>query len=144
MWVYYIYIYIYHSLWQSASALVFFFPLSFARMGVPQLHHKWPSHVTNERVMTQINESCHKWTSHVANERVMTHMGVVCIYFRFLSLAGVSLSHVTNERVTSQMNESCRKGLSRDTWVLRVFTICFFRSQGCQWVMSQMNESRLK
>jgi len=81
-----------------------------------------------------MSESCLKGTSHVANDRVMTHMGVVGNYFRFLSLAGVSLSHVTNERVMSHINESCRKWLSNDTrkWLSNDTYGCY----GCLFSLS--------
>jgi len=77
----------------------------------------WTSHVSYERVMSHMNESCHIWTSHVSYERVMSHMNESCLIWT---------SHVTYERVCSHMNESCL------IWTSYVSYEC---------VMSHMHES---
>ena len=55
--------------------------------------YQWISHVTFERVMSHLNESCHIWMSHVTFEWVMSHLNVSC---------HIWMSHVTFECVVSQ------------------------------------------
>jgi len=72
------------------------------------------SHVTYERVMSHVNESCHTIWFQQAHNWVMSRMNESCHMW---------MSHVTHERVTSQgghMDHSRRTSESCHTWMSHV------------------------
>jgi len=111
------------------------------------------SHVTYERVVLHINESCLIQMSHVSYKWVMSHMNESCLIW---------MSHVSYEWVMSHMNESCLIWMRHAAydWVMahccgsagpfetgmrHVIYECVMshmsRRVANQWVMSRMNES---
>jgi len=65
------------------------------------------SHVTYERIMSHMNESCHIQMCRGMHERVMSHMNHSCQTW---------MSHLTYEWVMSHMNESCHIWMSHVTY----------------------------
>jgi len=94
------------------------------------MSHTWMSHVSDKRVMSQMNESCHVYLGYQCQRRSshVTHW----------------MSHVTYKWVTSQMNESCHVYLSYRLQLQdseRVMSHTWMSYVTYEWVMSQMNES---
>ena len=109
------------------------------------------SHVTYQRVMSHMNESCHIWMSHVTYQRVKSRMNESC---------HIRTSHVTYQRVMSQIistshvtctppfrNEgTCCVRIGGSTLVYTYYRVIPFSNatslnESYQRVMSHMNES---
>jgi len=93
--------------------------------------HIWMSHVTYEKVMSQMYESCHIWMSHVPSN--LTHLKCdmsPVTYVWVMSHTNESshcwMGHVTYESVTWHMSESCHICMSHVTY---------------EWAMWHMNKS---
>jgi len=64
----------------------------------------WMSHVTHERVLLHINESCHTWMSHVTYGWVMSYMNESC-----------HINESCHKQVVSYINASCHAWMCHAT-----------------------------
>ena len=62
--------------------------------GVTHLLAHAMSHVTYDRVMSHMIESCHIWSSHVTYDRVMSHMNEACHVMSNVSSSSTSSQHI--------------------------------------------------